>query len=70
VRRISRRFNRFICLLFLAGGLVGSMLATGCGGSTPSTATQNVQVPQFYTLTVTASGGGLEHTSTFTLAVK
>jgi YVTN family beta-propeller protein len=70
VRRASRRLNQLICLLLLAGGLVGSMLVSGCGASSSKTSvSQGNTEPQSYTLTVTTSGGGLEHTSTFTLTV-
>ncbi|MGA7521091.1 MAG: MBG domain-containing protein [Acidobacteriaceae bacterium] len=63
MRREGRRFGRLACLLLLVlGGLGATAVLTGCGahaGSTNSTVG--------YTITITATSGSIQHTSTVSL---
>jgi hypothetical protein len=64
-RSLRRRRNgRMLLLLLLLAGTAAVM--SGCGSSNGF----QLQSPQTYTLTVTATGGTLEHSQTVTLIVQ
>jgi hypothetical protein len=62
IRRNGRNIGRLLCLLLLSGLATTAML-TGCGSSSTPT-------PQNYPLSVTATSGALQQTSTVTLNVQ
>jgi sugar lactone lactonase YvrE len=65
MRRHGRNLRRvFYLALLLIGG--ATTLMTGCGGYTKST----TQTPETYTITVTATSGNVQHSTTFMLTVE
>jgi sugar lactone lactonase YvrE len=66
MRREGRRFGRFLCLLLLAmAGAAATTALSGCGANTyqQSTTSQN------YTVTITATSGTVQQSSTVTLTL-
>ena len=67
LRKHGRALRRMLCVMaLLAGGAAASMLS-GCGGGINGFFGQS---PHNYTITITATAGGLTHTETVTLNVQ
>jgi hypothetical protein len=64
IRRQASKLRRLSFLVLLLGGAVLASLVSGCGG------THSPQPPQNYTITVNATGGGLQHSVSVTLIVQ
>jgi Bacterial Ig-like domain (group 3)/MBG domain (YGX type)/MBG domain/NHL repeat len=64
MRREGRRFGRMACLMLLVlAGLGATAAITGCGSHAGNTTNNG----QSYTITITATSGAIQHTSTVTL---
>ena len=63
MRRYGRGMSGLLSLLLLLGGLVTVAAVSGCGGSSSKT------TPQNYLITVTATGGNVQHSADVTLEV-
>jgi hypothetical protein len=66
LRRQGRRLSRMICLFFAMGIVSATAAITGCGSTNGFFA----KGPQSYSLTITATAGGLKHAATVTLKVE
>jgi len=66
MRRQGRRMNRWVCLVLLLGGMAATAAVSGCGSSNGFFA----EAQQSYNVTITADGGGVEHSATVTLQVE
>jgi len=66
VRRRERRLGRLLCLLVLFGGIAITAVWSGCGSRNGFFA----QPVKDYNVTITATGGGLQHSTTVTLQVQ
>jgi len=64
MRRRGRGLRRLVCIVLLLAGGTAATLATGCGGGFFAQAQQN------YTVTITATAGGIQHTTNVTLNVQ
>jgi ABC-type glycerol-3-phosphate transport system substrate-binding protein len=64
MRRSGKRLGRLCCLLLLLLASAGAVAGlSGCGGDNGFF----TQAPQSYTLTITASSGGLQRSTNVTL---
>jgi hypothetical protein len=67
MRRQGRRFGRFLCLLLLAmAGVAATTALTGCGSS----GYKQTATAKNYTITVTATSGNIQQTSTVDLTLQ
>jgi hypothetical protein len=62
LRKRGHALRRLLCIAVLLMGGAAVTVISGCGGSGFF-----AQAPQNYTVTVTATSGGLQHSATFTL---
>ncbi|WP_420236363.1 beta strand repeat-containing protein [Telmatobacter bradus] len=63
-KKMRRQGRYWLCFVILLGGIAASAALTGCGGSYFAHSAKD------YTVTVTATGGGLQHSFTVTLNVQ
>ena len=63
MRRQGRKLRRLLCIALLLTGTAAAAMLSGCG----STNGFFPQAPQTYTVTVTATSGSLQQTTSFTL---
>jgi Bacterial Ig-like domain (group 3) len=66
LRKRGRALRGLLCVLLLAGASAAAVMLSGCGTNSGLFA----QAPQNYTVTVTATAGNIQHTSTITLNVQ
>jgi len=67
MRKYGRGLRRMLCVLVLFGAGAAAMFSlSGCGGVNGFFA----QAPQNYTITITATAGGLSHSGNVTLNVQ
>lgn len=66
LRRRGRAVRNLLCIAVLLVSSAAAMLLSGCGGTTGYFA----QAPQNYTITLTATAGGLTHSGNVTLNVQ
>jgi hypothetical protein len=67
LRKRTKALRNLLCIVvLLAGGAVAAMLS-GCGGGINGYFAQG---PQTYTITLTATAGGLNHSGNVTLTVQ
>jgi hypothetical protein len=67
IRMRGKSLPRLVCLVLLVlGGAAASSALSGCGSANGFL----VQSPQNYTVSITATSGGLLHTATVTLNVQ
>jgi hypothetical protein len=66
LRRRGRMLRGLLCVLVLTGAGAAAGTLSGCGANNGYFA----QAPQSYTVTLTATAGSVQHTSTITLNVQ
>jgi len=64
IRRRGRALRRLLCIMAFVAAGVATTVVSGCGSGFFA------QAPQNYTVTITATAGGLQHTTTVTLNVE
>jgi Bacterial Ig-like domain (group 3)/MBG domain (YGX type)/Putative Ig domain len=67
LRRHSRGFNGMVTLILVLTTMTAAAALIGCGGQAQNTTTPP---PQSYTVTLTATGGGVQHSVNVTLEVQ
>jgi len=65
-RRTRKRLSKLSVVAVLLGGVLSSMIITGCGSSGGFFR----QESQNYTLTITATSGSVKHVATITLNIQ
>jgi len=66
MRRAQRKFSKLLSVALLAAGLGAITVLSGCG----STNGFFGQSAQTYSITVTATGGGVSHTATVNITIQ
>jgi hypothetical protein len=66
MRKQGVKLSRLLCLLLVLAGVGVTGIMTGCGSGNGVF----VQRPQSYTVTITATSGGVQHSNTITLRIE
>jgi sugar lactone lactonase YvrE len=64
MRRQGRAMGRFLGILLILGGMITAVAVSGCGSNISKKTN-----PQSYTITITATGGGVQHSTNVTLEI-
>lgn len=73
LRRHAQNLRKMICVMILVMGGTIVMLTSSCGGTHSGPGTgggSSQQTPENYALTITATSGTLQHSTTVTLTVQ